>query len=227
MNSNNEKLKVQFSLALNLVIFVFTIFATIVMLTGFKFMDGEFALEVTKLGVFKFFTVDSNIFMGVISLIFAIKGIKLLKGKISEISKNYYILKLMATTGVTLTFIVVFGYLGLIVEGGLASLLKNSNLFFHLLIPVVSVLTFICFERNNKLNFKDTKWGIVPTALYGVFYLINALVHIQNGKVPPAYDWYWFVQGGLWQAFIVVPLIFAVTFLISYLLYRFNRIKNK
>ena len=54
MNSSNERLKVQFSIALNLVIFVFTVFATIVMLTGIKFMDGEFALEVTKLSVLSF-----------------------------------------------------------------------------------------------------------------------------------------------------------------------------
>jgi len=55
----------------------------------------DVVLEATRFRMFKFFTVQSNIFMGVIALIFSIKEIKLLNGKNSEIPTKLYILKLM------------------------------------------------------------------------------------------------------------------------------------
>ena len=65
------------SLILNIVIVLLTIFASIIMFTGIKLTSGaEPLLETSKIGMFKFFTVDSNIFMGLISLLFIIKTLK-------------------------------------------------------------------------------------------------------------------------------------------------------
>ena len=138
------KNKLKMSLVINIIIFLLTVFSTIVMMAGIKFMHGaEPVLEVTKLGVFKFFTVDSNILMGLIALLFAMEEIKILKGTKKEINNKLYILKLLSTTAVSITFIVVFTYLGAIVEGGIPAMLQNSNMFFHLIIPVLSIITFI------------------------------------------------------------------------------------
>ena len=134
-----------------------------------------------------------------------------------------YILKLMATVGVALTFATVFAYLGPISPGGIISMLLNSNLFFHLLIPVVSMVNFVAFERTNKLKIKHTVLGIIPMLLYAIFYMCNVLIHMENGKVSTVYDWYWFVQGGVWQLFIVLPLMIAVTYIISLILWRLNK----
>ena len=41
-------------------------------------------------------------------------------------------------------------YLGPISDGGITSLLMNSNLFFHFLIPIISILNFILFEKTDK-----------------------------------------------------------------------------
>ena len=205
------------TLILNTLIVILTIFATIVMFTGIKLTNGaEPILETTKLGVFKFFTVDSNILMGITSLIFIILGIKNI-----EISKNLYRLKLMATTSVALTFIVVFTYLGPISKDGIISLLQNSNLFFHLIIPVLSIITFIIEKTNLKI--KDTIYGIIPTLIYGTIYTANILLHTENGKVSPIYDWYWFVQNGISTAIIVVPIIILITYMISLILWKLNR----
>lgn len=205
------------SLILNTLIVILTIFATVVMFTGIKLTNGaEPILETTKLGVFKFFTVDSNILMGITSLIFIILGIKNI-----EISKNLYRLKLMATTSVALTFIVVFAYLGPISKDGIISLLQNSNLFFHLIIPVLSIITFIIEKTNLKL--KDTIYGIIPTLIYGTIYTVNILLHTENGKVSPIYDWYWFVQNGISTAIIIVPIIILITYMISLILWKLNR----
>ena len=207
------------SLILNIIIVLLTIFASILMFTGIKITHGaEPILETTKLGIFKFFTVDSNIFMGLTSLLFIIKEIKS-----EEITKTMFRLKLMSTTAVSLTFIVVFTYLGPISKDGIISLLQNSNLFFHLVIPVLSIITLILFERTNKLKFKDTLYGIIPTIIYATFYLINIIIHIENGKVSPVYDWYWFVQNGLKTAIIVAPMIILISYIISLILWKLNR----
>lgn len=220
MKKNNLKI----SLILNIIIVLFTIFAIIAMFTGFKFMHGyDIVLESTSLSMFRFFTVDSNMFMGITSLIFVIDEVNLLKGYKKEISRNHYILKLMGTSGVSLTFFIVFAYLGPISKGGILSMLMNSNLFFHLIIPLLSIITFIFFERNNKLSFKYSFYGIIPTLIYGLYYIINVLIHVENGKVSPIYDWYWFVQNGIWTAIIVVPIIFLISYIISLLLWKFNK----
>lgn len=218
-----ENKKIKISLAINIMIVIFTVIACIIMFTGFKFMEGEYVLESTKIGMFRFFTVDSNIFMGIVALIFAIKEIKFLKGKTDEISTRIYSLKLMATVSVGLTFFTVFGYLGPIAEGGIFSLLKNSNLFLHLIIPVLSMVNFSIFEKTNKLKFKYSFLGVIPTMVYSIFYLTNVLAHIENGKVSPIYDWYWFVQGGIWQVYIVFPFMLIFTYIISVALWRINR----
>ena len=217
--------KYKISLILNIIIVIMVIGASIMMFTGFRFMPGKIILESNKLGMFKFFTVDSNLFMGIISLIFAIFEIRLLKGSINEIPKYMYILKLMATTSVTLTFIVVFAYLGPLV-GNIYLMILNSNLFFHLLVPVFSMITFIFFERNNKMSFKYSFYGLIPVIMYGLYYLINVLIHMDNGIVLPEYDFYYFVQNGIWTAIVVVPVMFIISYTISLILWGFNRIKS-
>lgn len=219
----NNKIKI--SLAINIIIVILTIFASVIMFTGFKFMPGGYKLESTKLGMLRLFTVQSNMFMGIVSAIFAFKEIQILLGKKEEISTKMYVLKLMSTTAVGLTFATVFGYLGIIVPGGIVELLKNSNLFFHLIIPLLAMIVFITLERTDKVKFKYTLFGLIPTLLYGIFYATNVLIHIENGKVDPLYDWYWFVQGGVWQMAIVIPLMLVVTYVITLILWRINRKK--
>lgn len=219
---NKNRLKI--SILLNIIIVVFTIFASIVMFTGFKFMHGaEPVLESTKFGAFRFFTVDSNVFMGIASFAFMIEEIKLLKGINKSINKKMYILKLMATTAVTITFLTVFLYLGPISKDGIPSMIQNSNLFFHLIIPVLSIITFVFFEKTNTISFKNTLFGIIPTLIYELYYLINILIHMENGKVSPLYDWYWFLQNGIWTAIIVAPFMLIVSYLVSIVLWKINK----
>ena len=225
MNSNSVKdKKIIISTIINIMIFVFSLLASIIMFTGFKFMHGyEPILEARSISMFKFFTVESNVFVGIVALIFAIKEIRVLTNKEVDIGKKLYILKLMATTAVGLTFLVVFTYLGPISKGGIPSMLMNSNLFFHLIIPVLSMINFAFFEKTEKLHFKDSFYGIVPTFLYEIYYLGNIIVHMENGMVSPKYDWYWFVQNGVWTAIIVAPMILLISFIISLVLWRINR----
>jgi len=214
-------MKKKFSFIFNIIIFVLVIISCWMMFSGFKFMHGpEPVLESTKLGMFRFFTVDSNIFMGIASLFFIIFRIK---NKTSDYPKWLYVFKMMATSAVTLTFLVVFLYLGPITEYGIIMMLQNSNLFFHLIIPVLSIITFIFFENTKALSFKDSFYGILPCFLYSLYYVTNVLVHMNNGKVSTVYDWYWLVQKGVWTALIVAPLFLIISYIISFILWKLNK----
>ncbi len=105
-------------------------------------------------------------------------------------------------------------------------MLQNSNLFFHLLIPVLSIITFVLFEKNN-LKFKNIVYVLIPTLMYEIFYLINIFIHLENGSVLPIYDWYWFAQGGLWQIAIVGPLMLLITYILGIILWKLNRFFNQ
>ena len=219
---NNKNIKI--SLIINIIITILTIAASIIMFTGFKFMYGyDPVLESTKIGMLRFFTVESNMFMGIVALIYAINEIEILKGKKEEISLKNSVLKLMSTVAVSLTFLVVFTYLGPISKNGIPSLLMNSNLFFHLIIPVLSILVFVIFERTDKIKFRYVLFGVLPSFLYGIYYLTNILVHMENGKVSVIYDWYWFVQNGIWTAAIVAPMILFATYVLSIIIWRLNK----
>ena len=224
-NMQDSFSKIKIAMILNYIIFVFTVFASIVMFSGIKFMNGiEPVLESSALGMFRFFTVDSNILMGIVALIMAFKERKCLTTKSKTIPTIFYILKLVSTVAVTLTFIVVVLYLARISKGGMMSMLQNSNLFFHLIIPILSIITFCLFENTKKIKFIDILYCLLPISIYGIFYLINIFTHVENGIVSPKYDWYWFVQGGLHQVYIVLPIILFVTFVIIVILWIINKI---
>ncbi len=218
----NRRIKI--SIILNLLIFMLVVLASVIMFTGFKFMtDIGPKLQTNSFGMLKFFTVDSNIFVGVISLLFAMEEIRLLRGKIKDISPLMYKLKFMATTSVTLTFFVVFAYLGPISKGGVKTLLVNSNLFLHLIIPVLSIIAFTIFDKEEEFKFRNTLYSIIPTVIYGIYYLINILIHMDSGKVSPLYDWYYFVYHGVWTAVIVIPLMLFITYILGLILWHLNK----
>lgn len=207
--------KIKVSLILNIIIVLLVIFATIFMFTGFKFMPGGSLLEVSKVEMFKFYTVDSNILMGIVSLIFIIYEKKLLKNKIKEIPKKVYILKLIATSGISLTFITTSFFLA--PSYGFYAMFNNSNLFFHLVVPVLSIITYIFFEKHEN-KYKYAFFGIIPMFLYSIFYIANVLIHLNNGGLTFKYDFYGFLQGNLNNIYIVIPVIYLISYVISVLL---------
>ena len=162
MNKRNMKI----SIILNVIIPIMIVFSCIMMFTGFKIFNGpEPVLESTGFSIFRFFTVDSNLFMAIVAGIFAYYEYKLLIGTIKKIPRFVNILKLMSTVGVALTFIVVFVYLGPIAKDGLLSLLRNSNLFLHLLMLPYTLYKALMLHTFHNL--------LVSKHLY--FYLLFVL----------------------------------------------------
>ena len=92
------KRREKISIILNCLIFIFTVFATITMVLGIKFMGQFEVLSARNFKSFKYFTVDSNVFAGLISLAYVIykftdSGKK--SDKLPKVFINKYLDKLM------------------------------------------------------------------------------------------------------------------------------------
>lgn len=219
-----DKTNVKISLAFNILIVIMTVVALTVVLAQLKFMKGyEERAELTGLQAFGYFTVQSNVFMAIVSLALAIKEIKLLKGKIEIIPYKYYIFKMIAATAVGLTFFVVFIIFSILFKKGLLLLLKNGNLFFHFIIPVTSILNFIIFEKTDAIKFKHTFYGLIPTFLYEIFYTSNVLLNMKDGKVSPSHDWYHFTQNGILILISIPFIMLGITYIITLINWRLNK----
>lgn len=215
------------SVVLNVGIFGLVVMSTVFMMTGYEFMGHSLSLTASKVEAFKFFTVDSNILMGVIAFVFAIFEILVLCGKKEKIPSVLYTLYLMGAVGVVLTFLTTACFLAPFLVEDYWSLFTNSNLFFHFVVPVMSLLVFVFMEDTDVIKFKGTFIGIIPMVIYAIFYSATAISHSENGVVPYEYDWYGFVQGGLINAFFVLPIMLIAVYLISFLLWFLNRKINK
>ena len=217
------KSKIKISIILNSIIALFVLLASIFMFTGIKFMEAtDLVLSSSKLEMFKYFTVDSNLLMGIVSIIFIFYNYLLLKKRIDSIPTFIYILKLSATVGVVLTFLTTTIYLAPFSEFDFLEFYKNSNLFFHLLVPILSFITFVFFEKTNKIKLKQTFYGLIPMLIYAIFYITNVIMHFENGKISHTYDWYGFANNGKSSIIIVFLLMILITYGISYTLWYLN-----
>ncbi len=210
------------SFVLNVVIFFLLLFAVIAMIVGFQFLGRSEIFLANRIEVFKYFTIDSNVFAGFISLLFAFFEYLLLKGKRSEIPMIIYILKYISTVSVVVTFLVTLLFLLPSFSFNIALLYSNSNFFFHLVIPILCFISFVWFEKNNCINLATSFSCLIPVILYSIFYSYIALSHVSNGVVPLEYDWYGFLKGGVNSVFIVVPIMYLSTYFIGFMTWKLN-----
>lgn len=208
--------KKNISILLNGLIILFTIIGIIFMILGINFMGKSKLLIANNISVLKFFTVDSNILIGLTSLIY------LLSKKKSTTFLS--ILKLVATTSITLTFLVTALYLVPMNFHLFFDFYKNSNLFFHLITPILSIITYLFFDEVKKIKKSYLTWNLLPVFLYSNFYLTNVLTHMKKNKISYEYDFYGFMIGGIKSIIIVIPLILFLTFFIGLLLNKYKKI---
>ena len=183
---------------LNIVIVGFTIVGIILMLTG---KPEEGALQSTGIENFKFYTVLTNVFCGIIALIYLV--LILLKKNTDKLA----VLKLAAVCGVAITFAVVAFMFGPLY--GFPQFYKRGNLFFHLLEPVTAMAEFI-LVRRQKMPFKFTVFAAIPTLLYGIGYMLNILINGIGGPWPYTNDFYAFLSWG-WPAGIGIFAAITLT----------------
>jgi hypothetical protein len=227
VGSINKNKKMIVSFIINIIISILTLNIILMSIFRVRIIYGyEPSIIVDGVPIFSYFTTQSNIFVGIISFIFANREYLVLKKKKKDIPTNIYVLKFAATVAVSLTFFIVFSYLGFVVNGGHAALLKDNNFFFHLVIPVISIINFIVFEKTNKIKFKYIFFGVLPTFLYEIYYVSNLLITAIKDGVTPQNDWYFFVQSGIIRPIIAAPSMLLITFLLSLIIWNLNKSKK-
>ena len=213
---NDKRLIV--SLVLNFLTFVLVVIGTILMITR-----GADALAGQTWVVWKYFTFQSNIFMGCVALTYAIFQILLITKRIDKIPHVLSIFNLVGTGAVALTFFVVIGFLGLIY--GYNLMYQNANFIFHLLAPLSAMIAFVVFTKNSIARFIQTLFALIPSALYGTVYLI--VVMATNGYGDIDIDFYQFGAHGLFIGIITFIIVMAVAYGLSVGMYFLNKLAFK
>lgn len=206
------------ALIINIIIFLSMVGALVWFLyeTTNKFTDWNYR-------AFRYFTTDSNIFMGLVALILIPFNIKSIKHN-RECTPSFFTkLNLAATTSVTLTFLTVVCFLAPleINKGGYFSMFTKSNFVYHFLIPVLAIINFTLFETRNRLKFRHCFYSLIPMVLFACFYITYQVMHMNGNKLDKQYDFYHFIYGdSIYSAlYTSLPIMLAVTFLFSFLLF--------
>ena len=169
---------------------------------------AEGILTVYGLRNLKFFTVESNLLVGVVHLIMlAASGTRRTGIPLWLERLNY-----LATVAVSLTFAVVMLFFG--PSLGYGEMVKGANLLFHLVNPLLAILSLCLFHRR-RTPLWETAAALIPTVLYGLYYtgmLLRFGVHF------PETDWYGFAGGGVVGSVITAAVILLLTWLLALLL---------
>lgn len=173
------------------------------------------------------FTILSNIFLGIISLISAIIGIRDYKTN-KELPRWLVTWYLIATTSMSLTFLVVVFYLApsRVISGkNFFDMLIGPMFFLHFLDPILSVITFIFLLNNKeKVTLRDRLLALIPPTIYAIPYFICTAVL----KIVP--DFYGLTFGGRIYLTLLLAgafglFIFGISSLLSYCHNRQNALK--
>ena len=160
----NNKLFIA-SFILNILTFLLVLVGVIVMIT-----IGSKALGETNITVFKYFTFQSNIFMGAVALVYAIYQLLIILNKRDKLPHVLLVFNHVGVTAVGLTFLIVIFFLA---PGyGFDKMYNNANLFFHALVPIVAMINYMFLEKECSFKFINTLFSIIPSLLYGIVYFI-------------------------------------------------------
>lgn len=175
---------------------------------------------------FLYYTIQSNIEIGIISLITIIC---LLRNS-GEVPNIVYVLKFIFTVAITLTGL-VFNFIlypQSLSQDYAINPLTTANFFTHIFVPLLSLVDFFVFDYKLKITKKTFILGLITPLIYLGFvmictklgitfggnrfvpyffldYRVNSWFQIGNGKIGV---FYWIII----QAIIVCLISFVLTF---------------
>ena len=188
--------KFDIDVILNLGIIVLEIIALIICLDTFGSID------------LVYYTIDSNIFLLISCILYLIYR--------NRLPKIVQLLKYSSTLSVLITFLVVVFVLLPMYDFNYPFLLYDGpNLYVHVLCPIIAVMSFVFFEKNDLENtFKNNLRAIYFTIIYAIILIALNIEKIVVGPYPflKVYE-----QSFLMSLFWVI-LIMGVAFILARLL---------
>ena len=191
----NKKYNIIFSIVCNLVIVVLTVISV----ASFFISGGKGNMEVTGAVCFRYFTIDSNIFLALSSIAVIVSEVKSLKNRSYTLGGFATTVKYIGTVAISVTFFTVIFFLGPV--SGYLLMIEGVNLFMHIINPVLAVASFLLFEIGHIIPTKFAIFGVLPTFIYGCVYLYNVLI----SEIWP--DFYNFNMGGKWYISVIAMLL--------------------
>ncbi len=202
------------ALAFNLAIIACEIVAIIIVF----FKIGYYPLE--------YYTEDSNLFALVACAVMAGFQVRYLKsGK--EIPHSVQMFKYMAAAVLSVTFIVVLAVLspmrGEGINGWLYMLFNKDFTFLHTLCPILTILSFVLFEKEPHLDAKSAFTATIPTLIYAIVLIILNIV----GAVDGPYPFLRVMNQPLYMSFVWFIVIVGGAFFLALLLQKLNSTGRK
>ncbi len=182
------------SILFNLAIFLITLLITVRIFRK----DGKWDAERGK-KAFRFFTLQSNVLCAVSALLMCF-----FPG-----ARAVWLLKYAGTAAVCVTMLTVLFYLGPLY--GYKKLLSGTDLFLHLINPLLALVSFCAFEKQG-LSFSEALWGLAPVILYGALYMYRVVFCPKETPEKAWEDFYGFNQTG--KYYLSAAMMVAGTFLI-------------
>lgn len=150
------------------------------------------------LGNLRYFTVLSNLLQCGVSLAYCC-GRKVSRWKYAS------------TTAIAFTFFVVLFFLG--PARGYDAVYTGANFWSHLVVPLLAMMDFLCFDREGTFTLRDSVYAMLPMLAYSLFYTGNLLLNGVEGN-----DWYGFAKAGSPAAAAVLLALPAVNWILALLL---------
>ena len=110
-----------------------------------------------------------------------------------------------------LTFCVVLFFLG--PTRGYDVVYSGANFFSHLVIPILSIVDFLFFDRSCTYTLGDSPFTMIPLVAYILFYMGNLFINGVDGN-----DWYGFAKAGPEFAIAVFAIMLTANWIIALLL---------
>ena len=210
---NKNKIREMIQIALNIAIVILVIIGTVIMLNNTTSGSGLTAAGVENL---KFFTVLSNELCGIVAVLWLV--MYLMHKKLPVL------LKFIAAAAVGLTFLIIAAFLAPMYPQ--LNLYDGSNLYFHLIVPLVAMTEFILMEIEEPVPFRYTFVAASLSLIYGLGYYINIVIN-GIGEWPDTNDWYGFLNWGYPIGFAIFGFIILMNWGIACLLRILNKLVGK
>lgn len=169
------------------------------------------------IGLLKYYTEDSNIIALISSILFVVYA---LKGNYEKLPKWLNIFRLLATTSLSLTFLVVLFILGPNPSmGGYTNMMFKGSMFIqHTLCPLLLFISYVFFEKANITDRKDIVLSQVLTLVYAIILISLNALKIVDGPYP----FLKIYSQSMIMSFVWVLCIIGTSYLTSYLISKLN-----
>lgn len=200
---NTKKVRILHSVALacNILVVTTVVYAICEMLVGNQ--AGNMNLGVKT---FRYFTNLSNILVAVMTMFVLPFNINSIKSGKNELPVWTMICQYVGTASVTVTFLTVILFLGPM--QGYPIMFAGPCIFLHCITPILAIVSTCVLATFDKMKFRYTFCGLIPSLLYSIAYMIAVL------GTKTWDDYYGFTFGGkMWT----VPLSLIGTQLATYI----------